>query len=149
MELLVFVRNYGGPAGATYVGASVGSAPMVDHPEACAPLTSFAEFRVDADVLDPVAELRETVHEAFAVIEPERQARPVYFARSFSAVRLLLEPGFDRVEDVVSDLAEMLALCSPRAGRHRPLKRPYPQWGRSAEHESFATVEADPSSPTM
>jgi hypothetical protein len=121
MELLVFVRNHGGPAGTSYVGASVGSAPMVEQPETRQPVTSLAEFRVDADVLDPLTELRETLREAFGVMGEARHGRAIYYACSNSALKLLLEPGFDRPEDIESDLAEMLALCSPRGGRHSRL----------------------------
>lgn len=121
MELLVFVRNHGGPAGTSYVGASVGSAPMIEQPETRQPVTSLAEFRVDADVLDPLTELRETLREAFEVMGEARHGRAIYYACSNSALKLLLEPGFDRPEDIESDLAEMLALCSPRGGRHSRL----------------------------
>ena len=118
MELLVFIRNHGGPAGTSYVGASVGSAPMVEQPEARQPVTSLAEFRVDAEVLDPRMELRETLREAFEVMGEPRHGRAIYYACSNSALKLLLEPGFDRPEDIEADLAEMLALCSPRNHRH-------------------------------
>lgn len=116
----MFVRNHGGPAGTSYVGASVGSAPMVEHPESRKPVTSLAEFRVDADVIDPVMELRETLREAFEVIGEPRHGRAIYYACSNSALRLLLEPGFDRREDIEADLAEMLAVCRPHSARtHR------------------------------
>jgi hypothetical protein len=121
MELLVFVRNHGGPAGTSYVGASVGSAPVVEQPETREPVTSLAEFRIDADVLDPVMELRETLREAFGVMGEPRHGRAIYYACTNSALKLLLEPGFDRREDIETDLAEMLALCSPRANRHARL----------------------------
>jgi hypothetical protein len=115
MELLVFVRNHGGPSGTSYVGASVGSAPIVEQPETREPVTSLAEFRIDADVLDPAMELRETLREAFGVMGELRHGRAIYYACSNSALKLLLEPGFDRREDIEADLAEMLALCSPRS----------------------------------
>ncbi len=118
MELLVYVRNHGGRRlGSTYVGAAVGEAPMCERLEMRAPLTSLAEFRVDADVEDPVAELREAVRQVFTIIGPAPHGRPTYVSRPDSAIFVVLEDGFDTMADVMRDLAEMLALCSPKVRR--------------------------------
>lgn len=125
MELLVFVRNHGGrDAGNTYVGASVGEAPHVEALDHRAPLTSTAEFRVDASVEDPVQELRDAVEQVFAMIGPRPHGRPTYVTRPQSAIRVLLEPGFDRPGEVAGDLAEMLAMCSPKVEARSQLARP-------------------------
>ncbi len=115
MELLVYVRNHGGRnAGNTYVGASVGYAPSVEGLDTREPLTSSAEFRVDASVDNPIDELQDAVEQLFAVIGPHPHARPVYVSRAHSAIRVQLEPGFDTPTEVARDLAEMLAMCSPK-----------------------------------
>ena len=115
MELLVYVRNHGGrPSGSTYVGASVGSAPSGDYLDTMAPMTSMAEFRIAAGVDDPVGELRRAVLELFEVVGEDRYRRPIYYSRPHSALKVLLEPGFDTPDQVAGELAEMLALCSPR-----------------------------------
>lgn len=101
---------------------------MLEQPDTRKPVTSLAEFRVDADVLDPVAELRETLREAFEIAGFRDPGRPLYYARAHSALKLLLEPGFDRPEDIEADLAEMLALCSPRGGRQQPRDTHVPSW---------------------
>lgn len=120
MELLVYVRNHGGSGGRnTYVGASVGSAPTAEHLEMPSALTSMAEFRIDAAVEDPVGELHDAVRDVFGVLGEERHGRAIYFARSRSAIKVLLEPGFDTPLDVQRELGEMLALCSPKV-RERP-----------------------------
>ncbi len=114
MELLVYVRNHGGRCdGTKFVGASVGDAPGIETPGSYAPLTSSAEFRVDADVDDPIQELWEAVEQAFAMMV--RPGRAVYVTRPRSAIRVQTEPGFEGPMDVARDLAEMLALCSPKA----------------------------------
>jgi len=113
MELLVYVRNHGGRRNGTkYVGASVGDAPGSQVPASDVPLTSSAEFRVDAQVEDPIGELVEAVEQAFAMLDP--RGRPIYVTRPHSAIRVQLEPGFDTPTDVAHDLAEMLAMCSPK-----------------------------------
>jgi hypothetical protein len=112
MELLVYVRNHGGrSAGSTFVGASVGPAPSAHHLDTVAPMTSMAEFRIDTDMDDPIGELRTTVRELFEVIGAEKFGRPIYYARSSSAIRVRLEPGFDTAHEVECELAEMLARC--------------------------------------
>ena len=116
MELLVYVRNHGGCEGRnTYVGASVGTAPTVEHLDLASEMTSMAEFRIDAAVEDPVGELHDAVRDLFGVIGEERHGRAVYFARRRSAIKVVLEPGFDTPLDVQRELAEMLVLCSPKA----------------------------------
>lgn len=115
MELLVFVRNHGGFGGRnTFVGASVGNSPTIEHPPARAPLTSFAEFRVDDGVEDPVAELRAAVQDVFAVLGSDLHDRVLYWTRPYSALKVLLCPDFDRPHQLETDLAEMLVLCSPK-----------------------------------
>lgn len=115
MELLVYVRNHGGRRlGCTYVGAAVGEAPTCERLEMRAPLTSLAEFRVDAAVEDPVEELREAVRQVFAILGSTLHGRPTYVARPDSAIFVVLEEGFDTMADVMRDLAEMLVLCSPK-----------------------------------
>ncbi len=122
MELLVYVRNHGGRAnGTTYVGASVGAAPGVEMPDTRAPLTSSAEFRVDAEVDDPIAELCDAVEQVFAVMD--RPGRAVYVTRPHSAIRVLVEPGFDTPSAIAHGLAEMLAMCSPKVS-HRSQRMP-------------------------
>lgn len=111
MELLVYVHNHGaGHKGTKYVGASVGDAPEVLDNRA--PLTSSAEFRIDAEVDDPIQELMDAVEQVFAMMGPF--GRPVYVTRPNSAIRVQLEPGFETPSDVARDLAEMLAMCSPK-----------------------------------
>jgi len=115
MELLVYVRNHGGFGGRnTFVGASVGTSPTIEHPPARAPLTSFAEFRVDDGVDDPVEELRAAVRDVFAVLGNEPHDRTVYWTRPHSALKVCLGPEFDRPHQIEGELAEMLALCSPK-----------------------------------
>jgi hypothetical protein len=117
MELLVYVRNHGRRGlGSTYVGATVGEAPTCERLEMSGPLTSLAEFRVDAEVEDPIAELREAVRQVFEGIRPQH-GRPTYVARPDSAIFIVLEEGFDTAADVMCDLGEMLALCSPKVRR--------------------------------
>jgi hypothetical protein len=121
MELLVYVRNHGGHGhGSTYVGASVGEAPVLERLEMSAPLTSTAEFRVDATIDDPIRELRAAVEQVFAVVGATPHGRPTYVARPRSAIFVVLEPGFDTPADVMENLGEMLAMCSPqvRAAAH-------------------------------
>ncbi len=114
MELLVYVRNHGGKrTGNTYVGASLGLAPTLERLEMHEPLTSSAEFRVDAVVDDPTAELRSIVEQIFAMGAPEA-GRPVYLSRRQSALRILVEPGFDTPFDVLAELTEMIAMCAPK-----------------------------------
>lgn len=121
MELLVYVRNHGGFGGRnTFVGASVGTSPTIEHPPARASLTSFAEFRVDESVDDPVAELRIAVADVFAVLGAEPHGRVLYWTRPHSALKVLLAPEFDCAELVETELAEMLALCSPKLQRRAP-----------------------------
>lgn len=123
MELLVYVRNHGGRRnGTTYVGASVGDAPGVETFEHRAPLTSSAEFRVDASVEDPVQELRDAVEQVFTVMGTP--GRAVYLTRPSSAIRILVEPGFDTPSEVAHDLAEMLAMCSPKVSARSRLAQP-------------------------
>ena len=115
MELLVYVRNHGSHGrGSTYVGASVGEAPVLERLEMSAPLTSTAEFRVDATIDDPIRELRAAVEHVFNAVGPSLHGRPTYYARPHSAIFVVLEPGFDTPADVMADLAEMLAMCSPK-----------------------------------
>jgi hypothetical protein len=124
MELLVYVRNHAGPRGkTTFVGASVGTSPRAEQLDLAdddrGPITSMAEFRVDARIEDPVAELRAAVADLFTVIGGDRFARPVYFARNRSAIKVKLEPGFDSGLDIERELGEMLAMCSPRVRNNR------------------------------
>ena len=113
MELLVYVRNYGGPERSTVAGASVGEAPTVEELRCEQTPTSYAEFRVVADVEDPIAELREAVRDAFARLGPEPLARPLYCGRRDSALALRLEPGFDTRHAVECALADGLGWCRP------------------------------------
>ncbi len=123
MELLVYVRDHGGKGeGTTYVGASVGFAPTVETLDTRAPLTSSAEFRVDASVEDPIQELCDAIEQVFTVMSAP--GRPVYVTRPRSAIRVLLEPGFDNPSDVARDLAEMLAMCSPKVSARSRLAQP-------------------------
>lgn len=123
MELLVYVRNHGGRAdGTTYVGASLGDAPSVEALDTRAPLTSSAEFRIDADVDDPVQELIDAVEQVFTVMGPP--GRAVYVTRPRCAIRVLVEPGFDTPSVVAHDLAEMIAMCSPKVSARSRLARP-------------------------
>ncbi|MGH1345171.1 MAG: hypothetical protein ACRBN8_26655 [Nannocystales bacterium] len=123
MELLVYVRNHGGRRdGTTYVGASVGDAPGVETFDHRAPLTSSAEFRVDASVEDPVQELRDAVEQVFTVMGAP--GRAVYVTRPSSAIRVLVEPGFDTPSEVAHQLAEMLAMCSPKVTARSRLAQP-------------------------
>jgi len=125
MELLVYVRNHAGTRGPTsFVGASVGIAPQIDRVDPIemddrGPLTSLAEFRIDARVDDPIAELRDAVADVFTILGDDKYARPVYFTRNRSAIKVKLEPGFDTPLDVERDLAEMLAMCDPRVKKNR------------------------------
>ena len=124
MELLVYVRNHAGPRGKTcFVGASVGTAPKAEQLEVGTdergPITSMAEFRVDARIEDPVRELRAAVAELFTVLGSDKFARPVYFSRTRSALKVKLEPGFECATDVERELAEMLSMCSPRVREQR------------------------------
>lgn len=113
MELLVYVRNHGGRReGTKYVGASVGDSPGIETLGSRAPLTSSAEFRIDARVEDPIEELMDAVEQVFAMLGTP--GRPVYVTRPRSAIRVQLEPGFDTPTEVARDLAEMLAMCSPK-----------------------------------
>jgi hypothetical protein len=113
MELLVYVRNHGGRReGTKYVGASVGDSPGIETLGSRAPLTSSAEFRIDASVEDPIEELMDAVDQVFAMLGAP--GRPVYVTRPRSAIRVQLEPGFDTPTEVARDLAEMLAMCSPK-----------------------------------
>jgi hypothetical protein len=124
MELLVYVRNHDGPHGPTsYVGASVGIAPKIDPVELAerGPVTSLAEFRVDAAVDDAVAELRAAVADVFTIIGPDKHERAVYFTRNRSAIKVKLEPGFDTPLDIERDLAEILVVCNPRVRERRKL----------------------------
>jgi len=117
MELLVYVRNHGGSDRGeknTFVGASVGKSPTIQQPPVRAPLCSFAEFRVDETVEDPIAELRTAVRDVFAVLGPEPHHRVVYWTRPHSALKIRLAPDFDRPHHIEGELAEMLALCSPK-----------------------------------
>lgn len=115
MELLVYVRNHGGRhAGSTYVGASVGESPSLGTLEMRDDLSSSAEFRVEGCVDDPVGELRRIVHQLFEMIGDEKYGRAIYLARPHSAIRVELEPGFDTPFDISHELAEMLAMCSPK-----------------------------------
>jgi len=123
MELLVYVRNHGGRRdGTTYVGASVGDAPGVETFDHRAPLTSSAEFRVDASVEDPVQELRDAVEQVFTVMGAP--GRAVYVTRPSSAIRVLVEPGFDTPYEVAHELAEMLAMCSPKVSARSRIAQP-------------------------
>ncbi len=123
MELLVYVRNYGGrERGSTYVGASIGASVAVEHPEARGELTSMAEFRVAAEVDDPVEALRDAVEQVFALLGSAPHHRTIYYASRCSALRVRLEPGFDAPHQIEAELAEMLALCSPRV--YASAKRP-------------------------
>jgi hypothetical protein len=125
MELLVYVRNHCGPKGSTsFVGASVGIAPKIERLEPAeiedrGPATSLAEFRIDARVDDPIAELRAAVADVFTIISDDKYERAVYFTRNRSAIKVKLEPGFDTPLDVERELAEMLALCDPRVKQRR------------------------------
>lgn len=113
MELLVYVRNHGGRReGTKYVGASVGDSPGIETLGSRAPLTSSAEFRIDASVDDPIEELMDAVEQVFAMLGAP--GRPIYVTRKRSAIRVQLEPGFDTPTEVARDLAEMLAMCSPK-----------------------------------
>ena len=123
MELLVYVRNHGGRRdGTKYVGASVGDAPGVETLDTRAPLTSSAEFRIDADVDDPIQELMDAVEQVFAMMGPP--GRAVYVTRPNSAIRVQLEPGFNTPSDVARDLAEMLAMCSPKVSARTRIAQP-------------------------
>ena len=123
MELLVYVRNHGGRRdGTKFVGASVGDAPGVEVPATLAPLTSSAEFRIDAEVDDPIQELVDAVEQVFAMMGPP--GRAVYVTRPNSAIRVQLEPGFDTPTDVARDLAEMLAMCSPKVTARSRIAQP-------------------------
>ena len=126
MELLVYVRNHGGrSSGNTVVGACVGEAPSVESIETRASLTSSAEFRVDAAVEDPIGELADAVEQVFVMTrDSERHGRAVYLTRARSAVRILMEPGFDQPGEIARDLAEMLAMCSPRVAERSRLGTP-------------------------
>jgi hypothetical protein len=118
MEMLVYVRNHGGRRqGSTHVGASVGEAPVYERLEMTAPLTSLAEFRVDAEVDDPIAELRDAVQQVFDVMGSVQHGRPTYVARRDSAIFVVLEAGFDTPSEVMGELAEILALSRPKARR--------------------------------
>jgi hypothetical protein len=123
MELLVYVRNHGGRGdGTTYVGASLGEAPSVETLDTRVPLTSSAEFRIDADVDDPIQELIDAVEQVFTVMGPP--GRAVHVTRPRSAIRVLVEPGFDTPSDVAHELAEMIAMCSPKVTTRSRLARP-------------------------
>lgn len=113
MELLVYVRNYGGPKGSTFAGACVGEAPAIEELRSEDPPTSYAEFRVVAQVEDPIAELREAVRDAFARLGSEPLARPIYCGRRHSAIALRLEPGFETRHAVECALADGLGWCRP------------------------------------
>lgn len=122
MELLVYVRNHDGPRGPTsFVGASVGIAPKIEQVELedYGPATSLAEFRVDARVEDPIAELRAAVADVFTIIGDDKHGRGVYFTRNRSAIKVKLEPGFDTAFDIERELGEMLAMCDPRVKERR------------------------------
>jgi len=115
MQLLAYVRNHGGAHAHRVVGIAVGVAPRIED-ASDRPVTSFVEFRVDADVEDPSTELQLVVAKAFATAGAAEPWTPLEFEAGRARLRIMVEPGFADVRSVLAPLLPLLRACKVRAG---------------------------------
>jgi hypothetical protein len=110
MQLLLWVHNHASDAGdrGRLCGLAVGTSPQVQAfgPERA--LSSFAEFRCDAEQGDPLTELQLAVAKAFAGAGAVAAGFHVEYRGARCQLTLALEPGFDDPRAVLEPLATML-----------------------------------------
>jgi hypothetical protein len=115
MQLLAYVRNHGGAHARRVVGIAVGTDPRIED-ASDRPVTSFVEFRVDADIDDPATELQVVVAKAFATSGVAEPWTPLEFDAGRARLRIMVEPGFADVRSVLEPLLPLLRACRVRAG---------------------------------
>jgi hypothetical protein len=118
MELLVWVMNHGlGEASSGRLcGIAVGSSPA---PQTLTPqrrITSFAEFRAELDVEDPLTELQLAVPRVLAKVRAFAPDQVLEYVARGCALRMRLEPGFDDARTVIEPLAQLLRGFTVRGG---------------------------------
>jgi len=110
MQLLVWVLNHGigDPPAGRLCGIAVGGAPEVQTLTPGRPYTSFAEFRADLDVDDPLTELQLAVPRVLSQIRAFAPDQVLEYAARSCVLRMRLEPGFDSARTIVDPLAQLL-----------------------------------------
>jgi hypothetical protein len=110
MELLVWVLNHGldEASSGRLCGIAVGSSPT---PQTLTPqrrASSFAEFRADLEVDDPLTELQLAVPRVLAQVRAFAPDQVLEYAARGCVLRMRLEPGFDDARTVIEPLAQLL-----------------------------------------
>lgn len=110
MQLLVWVLNHGigDPPAGRLCGIAVGATPEVQSLTPERAFTSFAEFRADLDVDDPLTELQLAVPRVLAQVRAFAPDQVLEYAARGCVVRMRLEPGFDSARAIVEPLAQLL-----------------------------------------
>jgi hypothetical protein len=127
MELLVWVLNHDGPqdrpqdrpdgaAAGRLCGIAVGSSPEPQSLTPRRPVTSFAEFRADLDVEDPLTELQLAVPRVLAQVRAFAPDQVLEYAARGCVLRMRLEPGFDDARTVIEPLAQLLRSFTVKGG---------------------------------
>ena len=118
MQLLLWVLNHGlgTPTAGRLSGIAVGGAPAMQSmaPDRC--ITSFAEFRAELDVEDPLTELQLAVARTLAKSRAFAPGQILEHASRGCVLRMRLEPGFDDARTVVEPLAQLLRGFTVRGG---------------------------------
>jgi len=122
MELLVWVMNHGldhtveGSSCGRLCGIAVGSSPEPQTLTPHRPVTSFAEFRADLDVEDPLTELQLAVPRVLAKVRAFAPDQVLEYVARGCALRMRLEPGFDDARAVIEPLAQLLRGFTVKGG---------------------------------
>jgi hypothetical protein len=110
MELLVWVMNHGldEASGGRLCGIAVGTSPQPQSLTPSRRVTSFAEFRAELDVEDPLTELQLAVPRVLAKIRAFAPDQVLEYVARGCTLRMRLEPGFDDARTVIDPLAQLL-----------------------------------------
>ena len=118
MQLLLWTHNHASEAGerGRLCGLSVGTSPSVQAWGPVRAISSFAEFRCDAERGDPLTELQIAVAKAFACAGAVAPGFHIEYRGARSELRLGLEPGFDTPHAVLEPLVSLLRGVRVRDG---------------------------------
>lgn len=121
MQLALYVHNHAPceprRAGGRVCGIAVGDNPTIVAWDPAREVTSFAEFRCDADVADPGTLLELAVAKAFAGAGAVAPGYHVQYRGHRCELRLGLEPGFDDPRAVLEPLLQLARGLAVREGR--------------------------------